>query len=248
MDEANVHKAFRYFDVICALSFGTSPIAGSVGSTSPDAIVPLQDANILTAADNLFGFVTDLWPLVHRLSALPEAKHQVEVESRTSSNSSASMRAKFETTAATLELAFHQWTPKFPGNLSPAEIPSDDGRLQSILHNAEAYRQACLVHLFRAVHGHPSISVRVQTHTKQALQACLRVIIFAGPLAALLWPLFVAACEAQEEVDRNVARTVFKHLGQRQGMQNIVLAWDFAEDVWRRGDLQPNLHNAIVLG
>lgn len=55
-------------------------------------------------------------------------------------------------------------------------------------------------------------------------------------MAALLWPLFTAACEAAEDVDRNVARTVFRHLETRQGMNNIVTAWEVCEEVWRRTD------------
>jgi hypothetical protein len=55
-------------------------------------------------------------------------------------------------------------------------------------------------------------------------------------MCALLWPLFTASCEAVDDVDRNVARTVFRHLESRQAMQNIVTAWEVAEEVWRRGD------------
>lgn len=55
-------------------------------------------------------------------------------------------------------------------------------------------------------------------------------------MAALVWPLFTAGCEAAEDVDRNVARTVFRHLETRQGMNNIVTAWEVCEEVWRRTD------------
>lgn len=92
------------------------------------------------------------------------------------------------------------------------------------------------MHLSRCVHVYSRTTPKVQHHAKLCLQACLRVIIFAGPTSALLWPLFTAACEAVEEVDRNVARTVFRHLETRQGMSNIMRAWEVAEDVWRRVD------------
>ena len=62
------------------------------------------------------------------------------------------------------------------------------------------------------------------------------MVIFSGPMATLVWPLFTAACEAVEDVDRNVARTVFRHLETRQGMNNIVTAWEVCEEVWRRSD------------
>lgn len=169
------------------------------------------------------------------------------------------MRQDLETQAATLELALMQWVPpqlptgtadnmtsttSAPMNHTHQPSPpaqtlqssSEDSRLQSILSSAEAYKQATFVHLFRSVHNYPRNAPKVQHHVKQCLQACLRVVIFAGPMSALLWPLFTAACEAVDDVDRNVARTVFRHLENRQGMKNIVQAWEVTEEVWRRQD------------
>ncbi|KAI9889917.1 MAG: hypothetical protein M1814_004640 [Vezdaea aestivalis] len=241
-----LEKAFRYFDVICALSFGRAPLSGSVAPAASNTVIALQDVSALSAVDNLFGFVTDLWPVVHRLGTLVEAKQQLGMERQRSPERGASAQTEFETTVATLELALYQWIPKLPGSLLPTEIPADDNRLQAILNNAEAYRQSCLVYLFRTVQGYPRGSSKVQAHMKQALQACLRVIVFAGPLSALLWPLFVASCEAFEENDKRTARTVFTHLEQRQGMQNIALAWKVAEDVWQRRELDQELDWRVV--
>ena len=117
------------------------------------------------------------------------------------------------------------------------ETPADDSRLQSVLINAEAHRQACLIFLNRTVLGNARNTQKVQTPVKQALQACLRVVIFSGPMAGLVWPLFTAAVEAVEEVDRNVAKTVFQHLEQRQGMGNIMTAWEVCIEFWRRSDV-----------
>ncbi len=146
------------------------------------------------------------------------------------------MRHEIDTSAPTLELALHQWTPKFSASLAPSESPVEDSRLQSILNNAEAYKQAAFVYLFRDIQGLSRHSPKVQTHAKQALQACLRVVIFAGPMSSMLWPLFTAAGEAIEDVDQNVARTVYRHLEGRQGMQNIVSSWNVCEEIWTRGE------------
>jgi len=62
------------------------------------------------------------------------------------------------------------------------------------------------------------------------------VVEWAGPTSALLWPLFVAACEAVEEEDRGLARKAFAGVERRQGMVNIARAWEVAEEVWRRGE------------
>lgn len=62
--------------------------------------------------------------------------------------------------------------------------------------------------------------------------------MYEGPLAAILWPLFIGACEAYKEVDRVVARTAFREAVSRQGFQNIEQAWEVVEEVWRRGDIE----------
>ena len=231
----HIAQAYRYFDVICALSFGTTPFSGSVPPQPKEGVS--LDLNAISAVDNLFGLMTDLWPLVHRIATLLEKKTQIDSEAHMNPDKANAMRADLEANTSNIALALYQWQPKLPGSLLVTDVSADDSKVQSIISNAEAYRQACLVYLFRTIHCHPRKSPKVQTHTKHALQACLRVIIFTGPMSTLLWPLFTAACEAIEDVDKNVARTVFQHLESRQGMQNIVFASHVAEEVWRRQDL-----------
>jgi hypothetical protein len=57
-------------------------------------------------------------------------------------------------------------------------------------------------------------------------------------MTALLWPLFVAACEATTKEDRALAMDTFMRMERRQGMNNIMRAWEVTQEVWRRGDLQ----------
>ncbi len=57
-------------------------------------------------------------------------------------------------------------------------------------------------------------------------------------MPALLWPLFVAACEATTGEDRALAKDTFVGLKRRQGMRNIMRAWEAVQGVWRRADLQ----------
>jgi hypothetical protein len=56
-------------------------------------------------------------------------------------------------------------------------------------------------------------------------------------MSALLWPLFVAACEAITEEDRALAMEAFGGTERRQGMNNIMRAWEVVQEVWRRADL-----------
>ncbi|KAL2263533.1 hypothetical protein VTK26DRAFT_6352 [Humicola hyalothermophila] len=126
-------------------------------------------------------------------------------------------------------------TPSPPSSANPS--PDHAHRLASIHHNALAYRHASLVYLYRVVLGHPRASpATVQAHTRRTLRHCVETVSHGGPMSALLWPLFVAACEAVTEEDRELARTAFEKVDKRQGMRNIGRAWEIVGEVWRRGD------------
>lgn len=125
-------------------------------------------------------------------------------------------------------------------NSSPAaagETSAEKSRLHSIFNNAMAYRHSCFVYLYRCIQGHPRSHPAVQQHAHAALQHCLQTCSALGPMGALLWPLFVAACEAVTEEDRGVARRAFGMVEERQGMINIKWAWDIVQEVWRLADL-----------
>jgi hypothetical protein len=106
--------------------------------------------------------------------------------------------------------------------------------LSSIHHNALAYRHASLVHLYRATLSRPRSDPDVQRHARLALRHCAATARRGGPVAALLWPLFVAACEATTEADRELADQTFAEVERRQGMRNIERAWGILREVWKR--------------
>ena len=237
---AFLERAFRYFDVASALSFGSSPMSGTILVPTEQDFVSIHDRSAMACVDTLFGLVADLWPIIHRLACLVDVKRNLDKQEMSSpngeDNKTNNMRADFETNTTSIELALRQWIPKIPPSVVTLENPADDSRLQSIMNNAEAHKQAAFVFLYRNLLSIPRSDQKVQTPTKQTLQACLRVVIFSGPMATLVWPLFTAACEAIEDVDRNVARTVFRHLETRQGMNNIVTAYEVCDEIWKRSD------------
>ena len=218
-------------------------MSGTIIVPTEHDFVSVHDRSPVASVDTLFGLVGDLWPLIHRLASLVELKRTLDKQEAASSSEDEklrNMRADFDTNTTHIELALQQWIPKVPPSVVTVENPADDSRLQSIMNNAEAHKQAAFVFLHRSLLSVPRSDQKVQTPTKQTLQACLRVVIFSGPMATLVWPLFTAACEAVEDVDRNVARTVFRHLETRQGMNNIVTAWEVCEEIWRRSDSGQN--------
>lgn len=155
------------------------------------------------------------------------------------------LRTELETTTAAIGAALEQWQPV----LAPSDKiiyedldennvngKGEQGRIQSILNNALAYRHSAFVYLYRVIREYPRSHPLVQYHTHLSLTHCVGTVSHEGPMSALLWPLFVAACEATSAADRSLARQAFVAIDKRQGMINIERAWCIVREVWRRAD------------
>ncbi|RKU41497.1 hypothetical protein DL546_001642 [Coniochaeta pulveracea] len=273
-----LERAFRFYDVIAALSNGTAPVsaAPAAGCLVPFSPLGAPATSPLSSVDSLLGMATTLWPIIHRLSNLPALKTELEQAEQTQSSTIkiAVLKTEFETTAQAIETALTTWTPHLPAdylencNLDHEQAmavvgevedivqhgievvvedinPDPDctkgtcttrNRLHSILHNALAYRHSALVYLYRTIHELERSHSAVQKHSRAALRHCAATVSAGGPMSALLWPLFVAACEAMEFEDRELARKTFLGVEKRQGMMNIERARSIVEEVWRRAD------------
>lgn len=243
-------QAFGFYDVITALSLGTAPLstAPSAGGLLPVPPLDAPPASPLTNVDTLLGMATTLWPILHRLSNLLFTKKELEDAQQTGQVSKvAVLRMELESTSHSIETALRQWKPYLPPNIAieddvlvlkgveREEIP-EMSRLQSILHNALAYRHSAFVYLYRTIYGYSPKHTLVQEHSHTALHHCVETTAARGPMGALLWPLFAAACEAITAEDRELAKKAFDAIEQRQGMTNIQEAWRVIQEVWRRLD------------
>ncbi|KAL2075846.1 hypothetical protein VTL71DRAFT_789 [Oculimacula yallundae] len=245
-----LERAFRFYDVIAALSLGTAPNASHepvsppfpTPFTSPDSI----PNSPLDTVDTLLGLSTDLWPIIHRLSHLLSFKNSLEAAIAAGQTSKATvLRTELESTSQAIEHALATWKPTFTStneDFDCENIETQSTRIQSIFHNAEAYRHSAFVYLYRTIRSQPRTHPTVQKHAHLALQACSNVVQLAelcydGPMSALLWPLFVSACEAVTEEDRDLAMNGFCGTERRQGMTNIMRAWEVVQEVWRRVDV-----------
>lgn len=159
------------------------------------------------------------------------------------------LRTELETTSQAIEAALTQWKPCLPPNIAIRDdnvlvVKGEEGdeipemsRLQSILHNALAYRHSAFVYLYRTIYGYSPKNKLVQQHSHTALHHCVETTTARGPMGALLWPLFAAACEAISTEDRELAKKAFSAIEQRQGMTNIQEAWKVIQEVWKRLDV-----------
>ncbi|KAH8812087.1 fungal-specific transcription factor domain-containing protein [Xylogone sp. PMI_703] len=250
-----LERAFRFYDVIAALSYGTPPNTSSQPSTTPFAYsTPFGSApnSPLNAVDTLLGLSTDLWPIIHRLSHLLSFKQSLEAAVAACETSKATvLRTELESTCQAIEFALQNWKPMKSTSSSPKDLENliensdqaETTRIQSILNNAEAYRHSAFVYLYRTIKDYPRSHFLVQKHAHLSLIACTNVVDLAaacdnGPMSALLWPLFAAACEALTEEDRALATKAFSGVEKRQGMNNIMRAWEVVQEVWRRVDYE----------
>lgn len=207
------------------------------------------------SVDALLGMATSLWPIMHRLSNLRGLKDRLDdAEARGDASKSSPLRTEFESTASVLQVALKQWQPVLPPDSvlakEPAELSAEEGveraRLQSILNNALAYRHSAFVYLYRTIHNYPRNHAMVQRHTHVSLTHCVGTVSNEGPMGALLWPLFVAACEATSLADRDLSRQAFLAIDRRQGMTNIERAWTIVQEVWRRADDADRQHDGFL--
>ncbi|KKP02380.1 hypothetical protein THAR02_05532 [Trichoderma harzianum] len=245
--KATLYKqAFRFYDVITALSFNSTPIL-PVPDRENFAPFPSVDCRGATVpagnVDTLLGMATSLWPIIYRLSTLGGLKRQLlEAELRGDDSETAKLRMEFETTASAVEFALQEWVPspdeslpKDTDNPIMAGVPAKK-QMESILNSAMAYRHSGFVYLYRTIYGCSRRHTVVQRHTHISLTHCMETVRNKGPMGALLWPLFVASCEATDAEDRELSRQTFAAINQRQGMANIERARCIVEEVWRRAD------------
>lgn len=256
LDPAGVflERAFRFYDVITALSNNTSPISTtpSPGGLLPFSPIGATPTSPLSNIDTLLGMSTTLWPIIHRLSGLSSLKSSLDhaISSNSSPTKIAVLRTEFSSTAQAIEAALNNWQPQLPADFTPPEGNDDpeadpvpvvasrgkSSNIPSIYHNSLAYRHASLLYLYRTILGYGRGHGLVRRHTRLTLKNCVATVGHRGPMSALLWPLFVAACEAGEGRDRELAREAFEKVERRQGMRNIGRAWEVVGEVWRRVD------------
>jgi hypothetical protein len=192
-----------------------------------------------------------LWPIIHRLSHLLSYKSSLEAATAAGETSKATvLRTELENTSQAIEIALREWKPQLTSSIFSIDdqsgVLAEEIRIQGILNNAEAYRHSAFVYLYRTIQSLPRSYSCVQKHTHLSLLACSNVVKLAeecqdGPMSALLWPLFVAACEATTEEDRALALEAFQGTERRQGMNNIMRTWEVVQEVWRRADLVENV-------
>ncbi|KFY38611.1 hypothetical protein V495_06457 [Pseudogymnoascus sp. VKM F-4514 (FW-929)] len=98
----------------------------------------------------------------------------------------------------------------------------------------EAYHWAGLVHLHRRVLGKPSTDKDVQTAVREIVRLLHRVRKASAAEACLLFPMFSAGCDAQDEEERSFIMERMKNV-EGIGMSQVKKARNLIQNVWDTG-------------
>lgn len=234
--------------MIAALSAGTAPISGAPIRNIWSRLTRWDPRGWETppnGAHSLLGLAATLWPVIYRLSGLLAVKREVErLVAHGDATAAAELQATYHEECASVESALDVWHPVLPSaydvdtflGTPPSSSKLEAQQFRSIFNNALAYKHSALVYLYRTIYDSPTQHPVVQHHVSASLVHCEATVRHEGPRGALLWPLFVASCEAVDPTDRGLACATFCGLSQRQGMANISRAWDVVQEVWNRAD------------
>ncbi|TIC95415.1 hypothetical protein CH35J_008928 [Colletotrichum higginsianum] len=239
---------FRYFDVLNALTNGSSPVFTAPSSNraySPGSSPP---PIVFSGIDPVFGMADDLWPTLHRLGELITMKCELQAAMATGQASKfAVLRTEYQTTFKAIERALESWGPILPPGFSLVnrivDGPEDASEaelanIRWITSTALAYRQSALVYLYSTISEYPSSHSLVQKHAQAALWHCAAAVSHGGTGQSMLWPLFFSACHAICSRDRGLVRQAFTSLGGKKGAVDTEKPWAVVMDVWRRMDMR----------
>ncbi|KAI8668381.1 Zn(2)-C6 fungal-type domain-containing protein [Fusarium keratoplasticum] len=220
---------FNYFDVISALSLATAPLSPLPrrGMLVDPCLI---EESRLNSVDALLGKAGSLWPTLHRLAQLLDLKKEFQAAKERKENAKAAvLREELRICTDAIQYSLENWEPCSETDQDGASEVLGD---QSATHSALSYRHSSLVYLFRTIHNYPRSHYQVQSHVRASLEHCNDAVSAAGPMGALLWPLFVAACEAISVADRTLAEKAFLAVSKRQGMANVDRAWALTQQIW----------------
>ena len=183
------------------------------------------------SADRLMGYTATLMPLLAELCALAEdargttqSHYIVDAEPLSPLQDSLSQRA------GDLQAKIEAWH----SNSTPGVSFRSSWK---ILAQAYAYRSATLLYIFRLFHP-PQSS---QAGDRMAIGMAHDVLVYtSGPreeLRMLLWPVFIAACEAVDEDDWSTVLEVFDSICMYRKTATALRTKNFCVDrVWKVRD------------
>ena len=180
------------------------------------------------------GLAADLLPILFDLITALKTRTQIEqdrtnaIDAGLDGNAQVSVRSAILTSdIANIRFALLDWKPNHKG-VSRSQIDL-----------AKAYEFAISIVLDRDLLQQPRGSNNVQRAVGVALQSCQKAIDSREPLVAFLWPLFIAACEANTREQQDAGDDLLSELEKRTARRSVFIARKLCHDVWDHDD--PNI-------
>jgi transcriptional activator protein UGA3 len=217
-------RNFAYHDILMSVALNCAPlIPGHYWLLDSEGVV-----------DSYFGVASRPMALLSSISSLnaemmahknsqtsiledPNAPQQVESGVNQS-------QPDFSTRAFHIERELQTWT---------CASSSDS----SLMHLAEGYRSAALIHLYRVLRRYiPSqtylLNQKIQNQVQLIIQNVSEMPLNCLPECTLLFPLFLAGGEAQEDRHREYIRYRMESLGNFRRFKNVDVALEVLEELW----------------
>lgn len=106
------------------------------------------------------------------------------------------------------------------------------GNESGVLNTAEFYRIAALIFLERACRRRPRSAPEVEHLVESGF-----IILQRLKVCAVMWPLFIVACEAETDEQRTIVLATFEASRKFRKAGNISWVQKLTEAVWKQDDL-----------
>lgn len=210
-------RNFAYHDILASVSLDRRPLLSGDYWLS-------QDQGSEAVADTYFGFAAQILYQIGEVSSLNADWTDVS-----DSESTEEISTSLEARAENIESKLRDWS-------CPSDISTSQ---EALVLLGEAYRQAALIHLYRALRRHRTRPCRLDLSVKVAqCVAAIRDIAASMPQGSLagctmLFPLFLAGGEAEDQADIEVIRESLLTMNQSRRFRNFDECLNVLDVVWR---------------
>ncbi|KAF2112759.1 putative Zn(II)2Cys6 transcription factor-like protein [Lophiotrema nucula] len=205
-----VQRHFTYHDAMATVMMGVS-------KTSPSSLVPRNMPQLLgpppsLTVDPLMGLSYYLCSLVCRIQYVTAASPAFPFTS--------------EAAFLAIEQEIQQWQYDSPMSLPDVDLPV----ALDLIALAESYRLAALIHLYRKSDTHKSL---VPGCASRAMHFIDRIPPGSPADSSLLYPIFLAGAELDNETDITKCSTRLTAIQARNRYENVGNVQKILQEVWR---------------
>ncbi|WPH01369.1 Hypothetical protein R9X50_00421200 [Acrodontium crateriforme] len=248
-----VSRWFAYLDVMGALSGGAGAqlLLGAYDDDGGGLWLVNRSEEEIYQVDCFFGFSGKCTALLARVAQLAWQCDQQRIDPITHQvrvNWAPSEEVRQQANFLIEQLHASANTYRGCSHTAICPSPSDnDDVLTEIYATNQAYHWAGLLVISRRVLGQPSTAPEVQDMVQRVIQALSKQRPSGSADSCLIFPMFVAGCEALSQPDRAIFQSRMKEVF-RWGLQHAGKAAEIMERVWETGQPWETLVEGEFLG